>query len=370
MTPPGGHGAAPASPVPRDAGLACVVINPSKPAATDSVRRRLALALAGAGYREPVWLETSAREPGATQARLAVASGAGLVVAAGGDGTVRAVAAGLSGTSTELGVLPLGTANLAARNLGLPVGDLAALTSVAVSGTAHPVDLAWVSTDPETSEGREAPAHGWARPTLGSEHACLVVTGIGFDAGLVASTRPALKARIKWGAYALAAFENLGAPRIDMVVSLDERTSQDPAAPLPRGGRRPSQARRHHGVSRERRLERLTARCLLISNAGRLPAGITLMPQAVMDDGVLDVAAIDTVGGLAGWTSLARQVLPPFAARYSDPRRALGRVVLRRGRDVVVRLARPAMVEVDGELLAPTRGVRVRLDPGAVLVRH
>nr|WP_300340012.1 diacylglycerol kinase family protein [Actinomyces sp.] len=373
MTRPGGPTAAPASPASTDAGLACVVVNPSKPAVTQSVRHDLAHALAEAGYHEPVWLETSVSEPGATQARLAVASGARLVIAAGGDGTVRAVAAGLAGTSTELGILPLGTANLAARNLGLAVGDPGALISTAVTGSASPVDLAWVSTEPEDPVGGEnqpSAEQSWARPTLGSEHACLVVTGIGFDAGLVASTRPELKARIKWGAYALAAFENLWSPRIDMLLSLQERSGCENASTGPRSGRRPSQVRRHHGVSRERRLERLTARCLLISNGGRLPAGITLLPQATMDDGVLDVAAIDTVGGLAGWTSLARQVLPPFAARYSDPRRALGRVVLRRSRDVVVRLARPAMVEVDGELLPPTRWVRVRLEPGAVLVRR
>ena len=373
MTRSGGPTATPASPASADAGLACVVLNPSKPAVTESVRRRLALALAEAGYHEPIWLETTVSEPGATQARLAVASGARLVVAGGGDGTVRAVAAGLAGTSTELGILPLGTANLAARNLGLPVGDPEALISTAVTGTAHPVDLAWVSIDPDdpvSSKDVPAPTQSWARPTLGSEHACLVVTGIGFDAGLIASTRPGLKAHIKWGAYALAAFENLWSPRLDMLLSLDERSGQEDCPAGPRGGRRPSQVRRHHGVSRERHLERLTARCLLISNGGRLPAGITLLPQATMDDGVLDVAAIDTVGGLAGWTLLARQVLPPFAARYSDPRRALGRVVLRRGRDVVVRLARPAMVEVDGELLPPTRWVRVRLEPGAVLVRR
>ncbi|WP_172120586.1 diacylglycerol/lipid kinase family protein [Actinomyces faecalis] len=369
MTQPGGLPPASTSPAPSRAGLACVVVNPSKPAVTPGLRTALDQALQAAGYHEPLWLETTPREPGATQARLAVASGARLVVAVGGDGTVRAVAAGLAGTPTELGIMPLGTANLAARNLGLPVGNLPALMTAAVSGGAAPTDLAWVSTDPAPDHDQPAPPHGWARPTLGSEHACLVVTGIGFDAGLVASTRPALKSRLKWGAYVLAAFKNLWSPRLDMLLSLEE-TSAPHDQTTSHGGRRPSQSRRHHGVGSARHLERLTARCLLISNGGRLPAGITLLPQAAMDDGVLDVAAIDTVGGLAGWTSLARQVLPPFAARYSDPRRALGRVVLGRGNDVVVHLSQPAMVEVDGELLPPTRQVRVRLEAGAVLIRR
>ena len=66
------------------------------------------------------------------QARLAVASGARLVVAAGGDGTVRAVAAGVAHTGVEMAILPLGTANLAARNLGLPVGCLNAALDVEI----------------------------------------------------------------------------------------------------------------------------------------------------------------------------------------------------------------------------------------------
>ena len=333
----------------------CVVLNPSKPAVTTELCARLASALADAGYGKPLWLETSRTETGATQARLCVASGARLVLAVGGDGTLRSVAAGLAGTGTALGIIPLGTANLAARNLGLRVGDLRSLIATAVHGRPRPVDLAWVSTDPadrDLTDLLEEPGEGWARPTLGTEHACLVVAGIGFDAGLVASTRPSLKARLKWGAYALAAVENLSAPRMDLVVSIGE----EPAQPWV------------EAVSPLRHLERLSARTLLVANGGRLPAGIVLMREATMHDGILDVAAIDTVGGLAGWTSLARQVLPPYAATYTRPGRALGRVELRRGRDVVVRTAAPALVQVDGDLLPPTRGMRVRVQPGAVRV--
>ena len=373
-----------------DAALACVIINPSKPAVTADFRRRLARALRSAGYRGPVWLDTTVAEPGATQARLAVASGARLVIAVGGDGTVRAVAAGLAGTDVELGVVPLGTANLAARNLGLPVGDLDALIDIVVFFSARPTDLAWVRTTPcpNPETGPPAPPGGWARPTLGSEHACLVVAGVGFDAALVAVTSPALKARIKWGAYALAALENLRTPRMELSLGLVGAPDDDgppgpphpgsPSGPPQPGSPRPvpssgsPQPDLPPGPPRPGlppSQERLVARCLLIANGGRLPAGIVLIPGARMDDGLLDVAAIDTVAGLAGWTSLARQVLPPFAATYSNPSRALGRVRLRRGTAVSVHLAEPALVQVDGELLAPTRALRVRMDAGALLVR-
>ena len=375
--------------------LACVVVNPSKPRATAAVRSLLEDELHEAGYAGPVWLETSVSEPGTMQARLALAAGASLVVAAGGDGTVRSVAAGLAGTGAQMGIVPLGTANLAARNLGVPVGDARAAARVVAHGVDLPADLAWVRTEPwsdpgalpdptppgdprgradsaaappdsppaaaDPADSRQLSAeaaravrtiqratrrpHQWTRPTLGDEHACMVVAGIGFDAGLVASTRPALKARVGWGAYALAAMENLGSPRMDLVLSLLDEAGA-------------------------RRVERLRARNLLVANGGRLPAGITLLPQARTDDGLLDVAAIDTVAGLAGWSSLARQVLPPYAAHYSESGRSLGRVVLRRGGEVAVQLSAPALVEVDGDLLAPTQGMRVRIDPGALLIRR
>ena len=391
--------------------LACVVVNPSKPRATAAVRSLLEDELHEAGYAGPVWLETSVSEPGTMQARLALAAGASLVVAAGGDGTVRSVAAGLAGTGAQMGIVPLGTANLAARNLGVPVGDARAAARVVAHGVDLAADLAWVRTEPWTdpnilsdpassgaprgradSAALTGPAaaappdspptpadptnpanpanpansrqlsaeavravrtiqratrrpHQWTRPTLGDEHACMVVAGIGFDAGLVASTRPALKARVGWGAYALAAMENLGSPRMDLVLSLLDEAGA-------------------------RRVERLRARNLLVANGGRLPAGINLLPQARTDDGLLDVAAIDTVAGLAGWSSLARQVLPPYAAHYSESGRSLGRVVMRRGGEVAVQLSAPALVEVDGDLLAPTQGMRVRIDPGALLIRR
>ena len=106
-----------------DQPLACVIINPSKRRATTTVRGVLERELREAGYAGPVWLETSVSEPGTMQARLALAAGSRLVVAAGGDGTVRSVAAGVAGTEARMGIIPLGTANLAARNLGVPVGD-------------------------------------------------------------------------------------------------------------------------------------------------------------------------------------------------------------------------------------------------------
>lgn len=88
-------------------------------------------------------IETRSREEAAQATREAVARGAVRVVAAGGDGTVNAVAAALvaAGPSTaELAVLPLGTGNDLARSLGMPLEREAAL-DVCLNGAAHPMDL-------------------------------------------------------------------------------------------------------------------------------------------------------------------------------------------------------------------------------------
>ncbi|WP_257210448.1 diacylglycerol/lipid kinase family protein [Actinomyces ruminis] len=197
----------------------------------------------------------------------------------------------------------------------------------------------------------------------------MVVAGIGFDAGLVASTRPALKERLSWGAYGLAALENLGRRRMDLVLGLEGGTMAAVAQISDEAATCTRVAPESPPVSPwPARTERLTARTLLIANGGRLPAGVTLLPEARLDDGLLDVAAIDTLHGLWGWASLARQVLPPRPASYSEGRAA--QVLLRRGREVTVRLDLPTAVEIDGDLVAPTRGVRARVQPGALRVRR
>jgi diacylglycerol kinase family enzyme len=78
------------------------------------------------------------------EAAQAVASGAGAVVAGGGDGTVSAVASQLAGTTVPLGVLPLGTLNHFAKDLGIPL-DLDAAVGVIAQGRVEPVDVGEVN---------------------------------------------------------------------------------------------------------------------------------------------------------------------------------------------------------------------------------
>jgi len=99
-------------------------------------------ALDGAGVQGDIRLLDGHEIPDA--AKAAVTHGAELVVAGGGDGTISCVAGALAGTGAKLGILPLGTLNHFARDLGLPL-DLAEAAQVIANGTPRAVDIAEVN---------------------------------------------------------------------------------------------------------------------------------------------------------------------------------------------------------------------------------
>jgi diacylglycerol kinase family enzyme len=99
-------------------------------------------ALADAGIDADIqWLEGDALPKAA---KAAAAGGAEMVVAGGGDGTISCVAGALAGTDTKLGVLPLGTLNHFARDLGIPT-KLEDAAKLLASGKARAVDVADVN---------------------------------------------------------------------------------------------------------------------------------------------------------------------------------------------------------------------------------
>ena len=86
-----------------------VVFNPSKHEDPQAFRNSVTMDARALGVRDIHFLETTIEDPGVSQARKAVRAGATHVIAAGGDGTVRAVAAGLAHTGVRMGILPEGT---------------------------------------------------------------------------------------------------------------------------------------------------------------------------------------------------------------------------------------------------------------------
>ena len=100
---------------------AAVVVNPTKHHDGEQFRAEVCEAMAEQGWSEPLWLETTPEETGRGLAEAAVAEQVDVVLASGGDGTVTACAEGVAGSGVPLAVLPAGTGNLLARNLGLPL---------------------------------------------------------------------------------------------------------------------------------------------------------------------------------------------------------------------------------------------------------
>ena len=95
-----------------------VVFNPSKHDDPQEFRNSLTMDARALGVRDIHFIETTIADPGVSQARKAVRAGATHVIAAGGDGTVRAVAAGLAHTGVRMGILPEGTGNVLPVILG------------------------------------------------------------------------------------------------------------------------------------------------------------------------------------------------------------------------------------------------------------
>jgi diacylglycerol kinase family enzyme len=158
-----------------------IIFNPTAGAGR---QRRLARAIAalGACGVKPDLAETRAPRHAEALARDAAARGVPLVVAAGGDGTIAEVAAGLAGSAAALGVLPFGTANVLALELGLPLSPERAAAVLAA--------------------GRQATLRpGLARFADGRARLFVQMLGAGFDAAVVANLDLALKRRAGRAAY-------------------------------------------------------------------------------------------------------------------------------------------------------------------------
>ena len=349
-------------------GPPAVVFNPSKRAAERELRALVTEVAAEAGLPEPLWLETTVDDPGGGQVRTALEHGASVVIAAGGDGTVRAVAEQLAGTGTPMGILPMGTGNLLARNLDIPLTGYRDMVLTALTGRQRPMDLGWLRIErpraaevPQEDVYREEPGRSEvsATPTesdrapevaagmvpgaeLEREHVFLVIGGMGFDAEMVSGADDDLKARIGWIAYFVAGVRHLLGRKLRASVELGDAGAG---------------ARFH-------------ARTILVANCGRLPGGVVLFPDARLDDGWLDLAAIDTRGGIIGWADLLGKVLLQGLGIRRDPLPySTGSIEFRRAQTVTIRTDRPEQVQVDGDLLGEASVVHARVQHAGLVVR-
>lgn len=298
-----------------------VVLNPSKSDDPARFRARVRDLVTGRGEPAPVFYDTSVEDAGRGQAEQALADGADLVIAAGGDGTVRMVAAALAHTDVSMAILPLGTGNLVARNLQVPLGDVEGALEVAISGPQKATDMAWLRTGHTVAELERAAS----RPFM-------VLAGVGADAEIMSITDPVLKRRIGWWAYVWAGFQRVFGHPYDAQVQL---------APD-----RPQQ---------------LKARTILIGNVGKLTAGVVLMPEANAFNRRLEVLVLDWLGP-AGLGQIVTQLVAPKAkpiARVSTMQRA-------EVEEIRVVTAKPQPVELDGDAVGEATHLVAKVDPGAL----
>jgi diacylglycerol kinase family enzyme len=282
-------------------------VHPGKQADLDGFRAVVRKAMSDNGWDEPLWLETTPEETGEGLAATAVTAGVDLVLACGGDGTITACVAGVAGTGVPLGVLPSGTGNLLARNLGLPL-DLEEALAVALGGGEKLLDV--------------GVANG--RPFV-------VMAGLGFDAEMLAGTSEQLKRRAGWAAYLLAALRHLWDRPTRVVLRADG------GPPL-----------------------RRWATSVIVGNVGELQGHLRLLPAAAPDDGVLDVAVL-TAWGVVGWVGLFADVL---LLRHKTAR--LTRLTCR---ELAIEARRARAWEVDGDVVGSARRLTVSVRPRDLLMR-
>ncbi len=312
---------------------AAVVFNPIK-VDIEKLRAAVQAAEGAAGWAPSLWFETSEEDPGGGQTKAAIAQGADVVMAAGGDGTVRAVAEALRGSSIPIGLLPSGTGNLLARNLNLTLDNLEESVTSAFTGKERRIDLGVFE----------------ARRSDGSidSHVFLVMAGLGLDADMLANTNPRLKAQVGWLAYVDAIFRSLrDSNRLHIRYQLD-------------GG--PAKT--------------LSAHTVLIGNCGSLPANILLLPEAAVDDGIFDIVALRP-DGVIGWLQIwVKIVWENGVLRRSQVGRKLMSLskevrTLRylKGRQLILRLEKPQRFELDGDSFGEAVAIKASVDPLALSVR-
>ncbi|HKR51459.1 MAG TPA: diacylglycerol kinase family protein [Pseudonocardiaceae bacterium] len=294
--------------------LPAVVVNPSNIKDVTRVRTQITTVCRELGWAEPLWLETSVEDPGGGQTRSALAAGADVVLACGGDGTIRHVAQVLAGSGTALGLLPMGTGNLLARNLALPLGDPAGAARIGLSGVNRRIDVGQVRFDDH------------------EEQVFLVMAGMGFDAAIMAGAHHGAKARLGPLAYFIAGARALRRRRVSIVLTVD------------------GQPKLHCQV-----------RTVVVGNCGKLLAGLVLLPAAKMDDGLLDVVIL-APRRVIGWLAVTGRVLA---------RRRHGHRIVQhwQGGTVLIAAEKPEQAQLDGDPVGEVRMLRMRIDRGALLVR-
>jgi diacylglycerol kinase (ATP) len=263
--------------------------------------------LAREGVTEPLWYEVRKSRKAPKYARRAVAEGADLIFVWGGDGTVQRCLDAVAGTGAVVAILPAGTANLLATNLGVP-DDLAGAVRVGLHGDRRALDTGSVN----------------------GEHFA-VMAGAGFDARMIAGANRGMKERLGRGAYLYTGATSLFARGARAIVEVDGR----------------------HFFEGQ-------VSCVLAGNVGKVLGGVELFPAARPDDGVLELGVV-TAGNLVEWVRTLGRVAAGGTERSPF-------VEMTAGTSFRVRFDTELPYELDGGARPAVRDLRIKVHPRSVTI--
>jgi len=257
--------------------------------------------------RDPIWREVAKSREAPKQVRYALEQGADLIYVWGGDGMVQRCVDVVAGSDATLAILPAGTANLFASNLGIPK-HIDAAVRVGLNGERRKLDV-----------GR-----------LNGEMFA-VMAGVGFDARVIHDTSPQMKHALGRSAYVWAGAKNLRRKPFEAKVVVDGEEWYEGLASL-----------------------------VLFGNVGNAFAGVKAFEDAQPDDGLLEIG-VGSADGVFQWgRTLARSALS--SAKKSRF------VHMTKGRSAQVKLSRKVLYELDGGDREKKRTFRVDVQPRAITV--
>jgi len=259
------------------------------------------------GVTDPIWHEVAKSRDAPERVREALEAGAELVFVWGGDGMVQRCVGALANTPATLAVLPAGTANLFASNLGIPT-NLEKAVAIGLHGARKKFDIGRMNGE-----------------------AFAVFAGAGFEALMVRDASRKVKNRIGRAAYVYSGAKNLGAKSFTAKIDVDGK-------------------RWYEG----------TASCILFGNVRTISGGLELFKGARPDDGILDLGVVTADTRVEWMRTLGKAVRGK--ARKSRF------VKTTKGRSVKIKLSRKVLYEVDGGAREKTKTLRVEVEPGAVNV--
>ena len=263
--------------------------------------------LASYGIGDPPWREVPKSKYVPEHVGDLIDEGVDLLFVWGGDGTVQRVIDAVAGRPVNLAILPAGTANLLATNLGLP-RDLGECVRIGLHGGRRTLDVGKVN---------------------GERFA--VMTGVGLDAMMIRDADAGLKDKVGRLAYVWTGAKDAQMDAVEMTIEVDGKA-----------------------------WFRDKASCVLVGNVGDVFGGLSVFPEARPDDGRLDIGVV-TADGWWQWTrTLGRSVIgdvdgSPFVQTTT-------------GRSIDVRLNHRLPYELDGGDRKATKKLKIKVKPEAVTI--